>query len=107
VRTGSLLFVSGQISLGTDGKLVAKGKLGDGVSIEDGQKGALAGPVADESFGAAQLRVVGIDGDQAEHVSAVGEQGIRRLIRHERANAAAELLFLVAFQTKRGNVTGL
>src|SRR3954467_5160686 len=39
VRTGSLLFVSGQISLGTDGKLVAKGKLGDGVSIEDGQKG--------------------------------------------------------------------
>jgi enamine deaminase RidA (YjgF/YER057c/UK114 family) len=42
VRTGSLLFVSGQVSLGTDGKLVAKGKLGDGVSIEDGQKGARA-----------------------------------------------------------------
>jgi enamine deaminase RidA (YjgF/YER057c/UK114 family) len=42
VRSGSLLFVSGQISLGADGKLVAKGKLGDGVSIEDGQKGARA-----------------------------------------------------------------
>jgi enamine deaminase RidA (YjgF/YER057c/UK114 family) len=42
VRTGSLLFVSGQISLGADGKLVAKGKLGDAVSVEDGQKGAHA-----------------------------------------------------------------
>jgi enamine deaminase RidA (YjgF/YER057c/UK114 family) len=40
VRTGSLLFVSGQICLGPDGKLVAKGKLGDTVSIEDGQKAA-------------------------------------------------------------------
>jgi enamine deaminase RidA (YjgF/YER057c/UK114 family) len=42
VRTGSLLFVSGQICLGRDGKLVAKGKLGGGVSIEDGQKAARA-----------------------------------------------------------------
>jgi enamine deaminase RidA (YjgF/YER057c/UK114 family) len=42
VRTGSLLFVSGQISLGSDGKLVAKGKLGDTVSVENGQKGARA-----------------------------------------------------------------
>ena len=42
VRTGSLLFVSGQVSLGTDGKLVAKGKLGGSVSIEDGQKAARA-----------------------------------------------------------------
>ena len=42
VRTGSLLVVSGQICLGPDGKLVAKGKLGDGVSIEDGQKAARA-----------------------------------------------------------------
>ncbi len=42
VRTGSLLFVSGQICYGTDGKLVAKGKLGDTVSIEDGQKAARA-----------------------------------------------------------------
>src|SRR5882762_7346080 len=42
VRTGSLLFVSGQICLGGDGKLVAKGKLGATVSIEDGQKAARA-----------------------------------------------------------------
>jgi enamine deaminase RidA (YjgF/YER057c/UK114 family) len=42
VRTGSLLVVSGQICLGPDGKLVAKGKLGDNVSIEDGQKAARA-----------------------------------------------------------------
>ena len=42
VRTGSLLVISGQICLGADGKLVAKGKLGDSVSIEDGQKAARA-----------------------------------------------------------------
>jgi enamine deaminase RidA (YjgF/YER057c/UK114 family) len=42
VRTGTLLVVSGQICLGADGKLVAKGKLGDNVSIEDGQKAARA-----------------------------------------------------------------
>ena len=42
VRTGALLFVSGQICFGADGKLAAKGKLGDNVSIEDGQKAARA-----------------------------------------------------------------
>jgi enamine deaminase RidA (YjgF/YER057c/UK114 family) len=42
VRTGSLLVVSGQICLGGDGKLVAKGKLGGTVSVEDGQKAARA-----------------------------------------------------------------
>jgi enamine deaminase RidA (YjgF/YER057c/UK114 family) len=42
VRTGDLLFVSGQLCLGADGKLVAKGKLGAEVSIEDGQKAARA-----------------------------------------------------------------
>jgi enamine deaminase RidA (YjgF/YER057c/UK114 family) len=42
VRTGTLLFVSGQICLDGSGKLVAKGKLGDGVSLEDGQKAARA-----------------------------------------------------------------
>ena len=42
VRTGNLLHVSGQICLDGDGKLVAKGRLGDGVSIEDGQKAARA-----------------------------------------------------------------
>ena len=40
VRTGKLLVVSGQICLGPDGKLVAKGKLGAGVSVEDGTKAA-------------------------------------------------------------------
>ncbi len=42
VRVGSLLFVSGQICLDANGKLVAKGKLGGGVSVEDGQKAARA-----------------------------------------------------------------
>src|SRR5437016_5543472 len=40
VRTGRLLMVSGQLCLGDDGKLVAKGQLGAGVSVEDGQKAA-------------------------------------------------------------------
>jgi enamine deaminase RidA (YjgF/YER057c/UK114 family) len=42
VRTGNLLVVSGQLCFGADGKLVAKGKLGADVSIEDGQKAARA-----------------------------------------------------------------
>ena len=42
VRVGALLFVSGQICLDASGKLVAKGKLGGGVSPEDGQKAARA-----------------------------------------------------------------
>jgi enamine deaminase RidA (YjgF/YER057c/UK114 family) len=42
VRTGALLFISGQICLGADGKLTAKGKLGENVSIEDGQMAARA-----------------------------------------------------------------
>ena len=42
VRTGRLLMVSGQLCLGDDGKLVAQGKLGAGVSVEDGQKAARA-----------------------------------------------------------------
>ena len=41
VRTGNLLSVSGQICLEA-GKLVAKGQLGGGVSVEDGQKAARA-----------------------------------------------------------------
>jgi enamine deaminase RidA (YjgF/YER057c/UK114 family) len=40
VRTGNLLFVSGQICVDADGNLVAKGKLGAGVSLEDGQNAA-------------------------------------------------------------------
>lgn len=41
-RSGSLLIVSGQLCFGPDGKLVAKGQLGGGVSVEDGQKAARA-----------------------------------------------------------------
>jgi enamine deaminase RidA (YjgF/YER057c/UK114 family) len=42
VRTGNMLMVSGQLCFGTDGKLAAKGQLGAGVSIADGQKAARA-----------------------------------------------------------------
>jgi len=42
VRSGNMLVISGQLCLGADGKLVAKGKLGGGVSVEDGQKAARA-----------------------------------------------------------------
>jgi enamine deaminase RidA (YjgF/YER057c/UK114 family) len=41
-RSGSLLIVSGQLCLGPDGKLVAAGRLGDTVSIPEGQKAARA-----------------------------------------------------------------
>jgi enamine deaminase RidA (YjgF/YER057c/UK114 family) len=41
-RAGALLFVSGQLCFDAGGKLVAKGKLGGGVSMEDGQKAARA-----------------------------------------------------------------
>jgi enamine deaminase RidA (YjgF/YER057c/UK114 family) len=37
-----MLVVSGQLCFGTDGKLVATGRLGDGVSIEHGQQAARA-----------------------------------------------------------------
>ncbi len=40
VRTGNILVVSGQLCFDADGELVAKGKLGAGVSVEDGQKAA-------------------------------------------------------------------
>jgi enamine deaminase RidA (YjgF/YER057c/UK114 family) len=40
VRTGNLLVVSGQLCLDAEGKLVAQGKLGGSVSVEDGQKAA-------------------------------------------------------------------
>ena len=42
VRTGSLLVVSGQICLGLAGTLVAKGKLGETVTVEQGQSAARA-----------------------------------------------------------------
>ena len=36
VRTGNLLFVSGQVCANAEGKLIAKGKLGAGVTTEQG-----------------------------------------------------------------------
>jgi enamine deaminase RidA (YjgF/YER057c/UK114 family) len=40
VRTGNLLIVSGQVCVDPSGKLIAKGKLGAGVSIEQGNAAA-------------------------------------------------------------------
>lgn len=40
VRTGNLLFVSGQVCANADGKLIAKGKLGAGVTTEQGYAAA-------------------------------------------------------------------
>src|SRR6185437_6576415 len=40
VRTGNLLFVSGQVCFDAQGKLIAKGKLGAGVSLEQGAAAA-------------------------------------------------------------------
>ena len=42
VRSGTMLVVSGQLCFGTDGNLVAKGQLGNGVSLDDGQRAARA-----------------------------------------------------------------
>jgi enamine deaminase RidA (YjgF/YER057c/UK114 family) len=40
VRTGNLLFVSGQLCFDAHGKLIAKGKLGAGVTLEQGSAAA-------------------------------------------------------------------
>jgi enamine deaminase RidA (YjgF/YER057c/UK114 family) len=40
VRSGNLLFVSGQICVNAEGKLIAKGKLGAGVTTEQGNAAA-------------------------------------------------------------------
>ena len=40
VRSGNLLFVSGQVCMNSDGKLIAKGKCGAGVSVEQGYAAA-------------------------------------------------------------------
>src|SRR6195952_3317044 len=40
VRTGNLLVVSGQVCLDADGKLIAKGKLGANVTVEQGNAAA-------------------------------------------------------------------
>jgi len=45
VRSGTLLAVAGQLPLGLDGKLLASGKLGEGVSVEDGKAAARASAI--------------------------------------------------------------
>jgi enamine deaminase RidA (YjgF/YER057c/UK114 family) len=40
VRTGNLLIVSGQVCVDPEGKLIAKGKLGAGVTVEQGNAAA-------------------------------------------------------------------
>ncbi|WP_407154597.1 RidA family protein [Bradyrhizobium sp. STM 3557] len=40
VRSGNLLFVSGQVCFDAEGKLIAKGKLGAGLSVEQGAAAA-------------------------------------------------------------------
>jgi enamine deaminase RidA (YjgF/YER057c/UK114 family) len=40
VRTGNLLFVSGQVCVDPEGKLIAKGKLGGPVTVEQGNAAA-------------------------------------------------------------------
>ena len=65
VRVGALLFVSGQICLDASGKLVAKGKLGDGVSVEDGQKAARA-------CATAQVKAALGDLDKVKQVARLG-----------------------------------
>jgi enamine deaminase RidA (YjgF/YER057c/UK114 family) len=42
VRSQNMLVISGQLCFGTDGNLVAKGQLGNGVSLDDGQRAARA-----------------------------------------------------------------
>ena len=42
VRSGNMLVVSGQLCFAADGNLVARGQLGGGVSMDDGQKAARA-----------------------------------------------------------------
>ncbi len=67
-RSGNLLIVSGQICYGSDGKLVAKGQLGSGVSIEDGQKAARACAISL----LAQVKVALGDLDQVQRVLRLG-----------------------------------
>src|SRR4030088_325951 len=40
VRSGNLLFISGQVCVNPEGKLIAKGKLGAGVTVEQGSAAA-------------------------------------------------------------------
>ena len=68
VRSGNLLVVSGQLCFDSEGALVAKGKLGGSVSIEDGQKAARACAVNL----LAQLKVALGDLDKVQRVVRLG-----------------------------------
>ena len=68
VRSGNLLVVSGQLCFDAEGKLVAKGKLGGAVSIEDGQKAARACAINV----LAQLKVALGDLDKVQRVVRLG-----------------------------------
>jgi enamine deaminase RidA (YjgF/YER057c/UK114 family) len=68
VRSGNLLVVSGQLCFGPEGNLVAVGKLGGTVSIEDGQKAARACAVNL----LAQLKVALGDLDKVQRVVRLG-----------------------------------
>ena len=43
--SGNLLFVSGQLCMGSDGRLIATGVVGDSVSLEDGAQAARAAAI--------------------------------------------------------------
>ena len=68
VRSGNVLVVSGQLCFDAEGKLVAQGKLGGTVSIEDGQKAARACAVNL----LAQLKVALGDLDKVQRVVRLG-----------------------------------
>ena len=76
--------------------------------IQDRYERAPAGTIADKPFGAAQLRVVGVDCYQAQLLSAVRQQWrgklLARGIGHALPNGGARLLFPVALQMKRGKL---
>ena len=74
VRSGNMLVVSGQLCFGNDGKLVAKGQLGAGVSMDDGQKAARACAVNL----LAQLKAALGDLDKVTRVVRLGGLSIRR-----------------------------
>jgi enamine deaminase RidA (YjgF/YER057c/UK114 family) len=67
-RSGNLLIVSGQLCFGSDGQLVAKGQLGGGVTVENGQKAARASAVNL----LAQMKAAVGDLDQVKRVLRLG-----------------------------------
>jgi enamine deaminase RidA (YjgF/YER057c/UK114 family) len=68
VQAGALLMVSGQLCLDAGGKLVAKGKLGNGVTVEQGQSAARACAISL----IAQIKAAVGDLDRVAHVVRLG-----------------------------------